>query len=147
MKFEIDSTRGEVAIESQIAAEYTPLTDVKFSTSEADIKLALELMEDLYKKVMYFYATFDLFPALTADNLLVTAKKKEIAIRKVGTMLCPTHIMKHEKVRNGEKEGVPKLLAVLLKELIFGGNTKEIDVFLKSTTAKIGMDLVFGTFH
>ena len=148
LTFEIDSTRSEALIKYRVPEGYKPLAERVFSTTNADIKCVFDLMEDLYKKAHYFYKQFSMLPLIKADNLLLSVDEKTLLFRKLGTMFCPVHIISGESIRNGEgaEAEIPKMISMLLKDLIFRNESKEIARFLKQGTPKVGINLFLAHF-
>jgi len=138
-KFEYDSSQKEISIKYIHSHKYIELSEISFDHTESRILLALELIENIYKKAIYFFNKFQKFPHISIDNILVDLDSKEIHFKKIGKILCPVYFLKEKKLRNDDKNDIPLMISMLVKELFFQSKENEIKLFLKKS--KIGMEL------
>ena len=138
-KFEYDSGQKEVSIKYIHSPKYNELSETSFNHNESDILLALELIENIYKKAIYFFRKFGKFPHISIDNILVDLDSKEIHFKKIGTILCPVYFLKERTLRNDDNNDIPLMISLLVKELFFQSKEDEIKLFMERS--KIGMEL------
>ena len=146
LDFEYDSSEKQVSIRYILNTQYKDLHSIPFTLTRADILLALELMDNIYKKARYFFLRFNQIPCITKDNLLVDLERKEVLFKTFGSILLPIYTLPdHETIRTDFENEIPRMISSLLKDLFFQADIHKTTTFLRKSPM-IGMELFLSDF-
>ena len=146
--FAYSSETGEIRLEFKNSGQYVDLHLKQFSHTPNDIRCALLLAVEAYKKALYFHRKTGKVPPISLDNVLVDQSKKTIAFRTLGKCLCVPHWVGDLAVGD-ESSDIPKMVSVFLRDLLFETeaeagkfmgekNHKGLDAFLCQCIENLG---------
>lgn len=144
INFEYDSTQSEVFIKYSLPDGFEELNAQSYSMNESDILNLLEITENLFKKADYFYKVFNTVPLINIKNLFFNRSKKEVLFKNFGTVLCPNYTIDSNVIRTNEPKEIPKMLSLLLQDILFQNDEEKIGQFVKSS--KVGIKLFLSYF-
>ena len=146
LDFEYDSKQKQASIKYILTPQCKDLHAIPFNLTKSDIFLALELMDNLYKKARYFFLKFKQIPCMTKENLLVDLETKEVLFKTFGSILIPIYVLpQHDTIRTDFENEIPRMISSLLKDLFFEADIHKTTAFL-GKSSMIGIELFLSHF-
>jgi len=145
LKMEIDTDLNEVSLKYSLPNDFEELKGFDDALNKKnDLMLIFELLDDIYKKALFFYKTCKTIPLITAKSIFFNKSKKQIFFKNFATTLCPIYTLNGIAINNSNVDEIPRMLSFFLRELLFDNDEEKINEFFE--TPKAGIELFLFLF-